>query len=417
MQTSERIRFPGALGGQLAARLDRPPHKPMAYVLFAHCFSCSKDLRAAGWISRALVARGLAVLRFDFTGLGESEGDFADTNFSSNLDDLVAAANYLRCNHEAPRILVGHSLGGAAVLAAADRIPESVAVATIAAPSDTTHLADTILRMAPDLSEQGEAEVRLAGRPFRIKMQLVDDLQDQRLTVAIQNLRRALLVLHSPVDEIVGVDHARRIFEAARHPKSFVSLDGADHLLLQRERDAHYVAEVLAAWAGRYLEGGEGEAASAEETSDEGTVIVHGAAEGLAQHVQAGRHSFAADEPERVGGTNTGPTPYDLLLASLGACISMTLRLYAERKKWPLKDVEVRLSHDRIHAQDCADCETKEGRVDEIRLEVVLQGPLQDEQCARLMEIARRCPVHRTLTGEIKIRTTLECAREPRNGI
>ncbi len=263
MQTipQQRIRFPGALGGQLAARLERPPHKPIAYVLFAHCFSCSKDLRAAGWISRVLVERGLAVLRFDFTGLGESEGDFADTNFTSNLDDLVAAADYLRGNHEAPRILIGHSLGGAAVLAGAGRIPESVAVATIAAPSDTTHLADTILHMAPDLSEQGEVEVRLGGRPFRIKTQLVDDLRHQNLTVAIQNLRRALLVLHSPVDEIVGIDHAHRIFEAARHPKSFVSLDGADHLLLRREPDARYVAEVLVAWAGRYLEGDDGDLA------------------------------------------------------------------------------------------------------------------------------------------------------------
>lgn len=249
----ERVGFGGAMGHRLAAVLERPPAEPRAWALFAHCFSCSKDLKAVAWISRVLVEHEIGVLRFDFTGLGESEGDFSDTNFSSNLDDVVAAADYLRRKHRAPRLLIGHSLGGAAVLAAADRIPEAAAVATIATPSDTTHLSDGLIRMAPEIEERGEAEIHLGGRSFCIRKQFIDDLRQQTLLRSVRELGRALLVLHSPVDEVVEVEHARRIFETARHPKSFISLDGADHLLMNDRKDARYVADVLAAWTSRYL--------------------------------------------------------------------------------------------------------------------------------------------------------------------
>ncbi|ANM29612.1 osmotically inducible protein C [Acidobacteria bacterium Mor1] len=399
-RSSERVRFPGALGGLLAARVERPAGAPRAWALFAHCFSCSKDLKAVGRITRALTERGFGVLRFDFTGLGESDGDFADTNFSSNLDDLVAAADFMRRELEAPSLLIGHSLGGAAVLAGARRIPESRAVATIGAPSDTKHLVGNLLADHPELEDAEEAEVRLGGRPFTVKRQFLEDLREHTLEESIAGLGRALLVMHSPVDETVGIEHAARIYGAARHPKSFVSLDDADHLLLRDEKDARYAAEVLASWAGRYLPADDG----AQEPLPEGTVSVRGG-KGFVQEVRAGRHRLVADEPQRVGGEDRGPGPYDLLLASLGACTSMTLRMYADRKEWPLEEVEVTLRHRRVHAKDCADCESETGLVDEIEREVEIRGDLDAEQRARLMEIADRCPVHRTLHNEIKVRT------------
>jgi putative redox protein len=403
----DRIRFAGGSGAELAARIELPEVEPRAYALFAHCFSCSKDLKAARWIGRALAEQGIGVLRFDFTGLGESAGDFAETNFSSNLEDLVAAADFLRERYGPPRILVGHSLGGAAVLAAASRIPDAAAIATIAAPSDTAHLSDQLIRIAPEIAERGEAEIDLGGRPFRVKRQLLEDLQERSLRPAIAGLGRALLVMHSPVDESVHVDHARRIFEWAKHPKSFVSLDDADHLLLRRESDARYAADVLAAWAGRYIEKREETARGAEaaDATQQGEVVVRGGSSGFLQQIIAGAHRVVADEPERVGGTDRGPTPYDLLLAGLGACTSMTMRMYADRKGWPLEGVEVRLKHGRIHAEDCEDCDSREGRVDQIVREIRIEGALDAAQQARLLEIADRCPVHRTLENEIKIRT------------
>jgi putative redox protein len=413
MQTL-RLRFPGATGAQLAARLERPTAEPLAYALFAHCFTCGKDLKAAGAVSRALAERGIAVLRFDFTGLGESEGDFADTSFSGNVDDLVAAADFLRREHRAPRLLVGHSLGGAAVLAAAHRVPESVAVATLGAPSDTAHLSGLLLAAAPELAtaevapDQG-VEVELAGRRFLLKRQFLEDLQRDHLRSRVASLGRALLILHSPVDEIVGIEHARRLYEAARHPKSFVSLDDADHLL-KRARDARYAAEVLAAWAGRYLSsqdqsgGAEAKAGGAAPAAGrEGAVVVSGGADGYSLEIRARRHLLRSDEPEEVGGADTGPTPYELLLSALGACTTLTLRMYADRKGWPLEGIEMALAHAKIHAADCAECETREGMIDRIQGELRLSGPLDAEQRRRLLEIAHKCPVHRTLKGEIDI--------------
>jgi putative redox protein len=408
----KRLKFPGAFGDELVGRLELPDpegSEPAAYALFAHCFTCSKDLKAAGWISRALVERGIAVFRFDFTGIGESEGDFADTDFSSNLDDLEAAADFLRREHRAPQILVGHSLGGAAVLAAAERITEARAVATIGAPSDTDHLRDTLIRQAPELEEKEEAEVTLGGRKFRIRQKLLQDLSQGSLTRAIAELGRPLLIFHSPVDEIVGIDHARRIYEAAKHPKSFVSLDAADHLLTD-PRDARYVGQVLAAWAGRYVALEEVEAAEAEPSTEEEQVVVEGGA-GFAQTIRARRHRFTADEPASYGGTDTGPSPYELLLASLGACTSMTLRMYADRKEWPLEAVRVLLAHDRVHAKDCDVCTDDErqggGQIDRIERKIDVLGELSDEQRQRLLEIAERCPVHRTLEGTIRISSAL----------
>lgn len=406
---SERLKFPGSRGGQLAARLESPDVTPTAYAIFCHCFTCSKDLKSATWISHELVERGIAVLRFDFTGIGESEGDFAETDFSSNLDDLVAAADFLRREREAPRLLIGHSLGGAAVIAAAERIPEVRAVATVAAPSDTEHLRDTLVRIAPELEARDEAEVDLGGgHPFRIRRQLLDDLAEDHMKGVLARLRRPLLLFHSPVDQVVGIDHARRLYEAAKHPKSFISLGMADHLL-RDERDGRHVGEVLGCWARRYIEGVEGvqpDLESMPEPGRQGEVVVTEVS-GFVQTIRARKHRLAADEPVEVGGTDTGPNPYELLLAALGACTSMTLRLYANLKKLPLERVRVKLLHSKIHALDCAQCESREGKIDQIERVIELVGPLTEEQRARLLEIANRCPVHRTLESEIHIPTRL----------
>jgi putative redox protein len=401
---SENITFPTAGGALGAARLDLPAAEPRACALFAHCFTCSKDVFAASRISRALADCGFAVLRFDFTGLGASEGEFANTNFSSNIEDLVAAADHLRQHRAAPRLLIGHSLGGAAVLAAAERVPEAVAVATIGAPFDPAHVAHLFASAGAEIERRGEAEVVLGGRSFRVKRQFLADIGAHPLGERIARLDKALMVFHAPRDETVGIDNAGHIFTAARHPKSFVSLDDADHLL-SRRTDAVYVAEVLAAWAGRYLPA----VAVADQLPPQGQVVVAETGEGrFTQRIRAGRHELRADEPESVpGGLDTGPNPYDYLLAGLGACTAMTLRLYAEHKQLPLERVEVHLQHQRIHAKDCEDCETKQGQLDQIERSLVVAGTLDDAQRQRLLEIADRCPVHRTLTGEIKIRSRL----------
>jgi uncharacterized OsmC-like protein/alpha/beta superfamily hydrolase len=406
--TSEKITFAGALGDELAARLDSPEGPVRAYALFAHCFTCSKDLFAAARIARGLADHGVAVLRFDFTGLGASGGDFANTNFSSNVGDLIAAADWLRANREAPALLVGHSLGGAAVLAAAAKVPEAKAVATIGAPADPAHVARHIAKDLDTIDAQGEAEVAIAGRAFRIKKQFLDDIAEARLDEAIGTMRKALMIFHAPRDEVVGIDNATKIFVAARHPKSFVSLDGADHLLT-RHADAEFVADMLAAWVTRYVGDGQKQTeAQAAGEIEPGWVLVEEDGQGkFGNRVVADTHTLQMDEPKSVGGRDTGMSPYELLLAALGGCTSMTLRMYAERKQIPLEQVRVRLRHQKIHAEDCADCETKEGKIDLIDREIELSGDLDGEQRVRLLKIADRCPVHRTLTSENKIVTTL----------
>lgn len=399
---AERFDFPNAQGQNLAALLDRPAGEPRAYALFAHCFTCGKDVHAAKRVAEGLTALGIAVLRFDFTGLGSSEGEFANTTFSSNVGDLVAAANELRRRAQAPAILIGHSLGGTAVLAAAAEVAEARAVVTIAAPCDPSHVTGLFKDRLEDIAAKGEVQATLAGRQFRINRAFVDDLAEHKLMQRIANLRKALLIFHSPTDEIVAIDNASRIFTAAKHPKSFVSLAGADHLLSRRS-DAAYVANVIRAWAERYLEAPQG---ASQAAGDAKTVVVRETREGrFQQEVTVGAHRFLADEPLEVGGLDSGPGPYDLLLAGLGACTAMTLRLYAERKALALERVTVRLNHSRIHAADCADCETKEGMLDRIERAITLRGALDAEQRRRLLEIADKCPVHRTLTSEIDIRT------------
>jgi putative redox protein len=397
---AERFDFPNARGERLSALLDRPVDTPRAYALFAHCFTCGKDVHAARRIAEGLTELGIAVLRFDFTGLGASEGEFANTDFSSNVADLVAAAAHMEKEIGAPSLLIGHSLGGAAVLAAAGQIASARAVVTIAAPAEAAHITHLFRDHIDDIKQHGEIELSLGGRPFRIARDFLDDIEQQKLAAHIANLRKALLIFHSPTDDIVGIENATEIFVTAKHPKSFVSLAGADHLL-SKKIDAAYVANVIAAWAGRYLEMPSVEAGG--ETH--GVVVAETGRGKFQQEITAGRHRFLADEPEAMGGMGSGPTSYDLLLSALGACTSMTLRLYAERKQIPLERTTVKLSHNRVYAADCHDCETKEGKVDQIEREILIEGNLDDATRARLLEIADMCPVHRTLTSEIKIRT------------
>ena len=399
---SERFDFPNAKGDKLAAVLDLPLGKPMAYALFAHCFTCGKDNLAAKRVAERLAIHGIAVLRFDFTGLGNSEGEFANTHFSSNVDDLVAAADHMRKTRGPPAMLIGHSLGGAAVIAASHKIPDARAVVTIAAPSEPSHVIGLFKEHVDKIREQGEVEVTLAGRLFRVKRRFLDDVAEKKLHDYLATLRKALLVFHSPTDDLVGIENASYIFTAAKHPKSFVSLAGADHLLSQKS-DAVYVADVISAWAARYLEQPE---TMTEAEVEVGTVLVRETHDGkYQQEILTGPHRLLADEPTKLGGLDSGPGPYDLLLAGLGACTSMTIRLYADFKKIPLENVSVRLSHGRIHAKDCATCETKVSMVDHIERAITLEGPLDDEQRKRLMEIADKCPVHNTLESEIEIHT------------
>ena len=399
---TEQVEFEGSEGSTLVGRLELPDGPPRAYAIFAHCFTCGMDVLASSRISRELAEHGIAVLRFDFTGLGQSGGDFADTTFGSNVADLVCAAEFLRAHHRAPSMLVGHSLGGAAAIAAAGLLPEVRAVATIAAPADTGHMLHLLRHSKEEIEEMGEAEVCLADRPFRIRKAFLDDVQEQAQDARIRHLTAALMVMHSPSDQTVSIRNASQIFRAARHPKSFVSLDGADHML-SRPSDAHFVASVLAAWAERYLP--EPPVDSDTIVAGEGAVVVSENGEGrYGQRITAGRHVIAADEPVPLG-HDTGASPYDLLLASLGACTSMTLRMYAERKGWPVDHVSVSLTHSKIHAKDCEDCETRTGRLDRIDRTIHITGDLDDDQRARLVEIADRCPVHRTLTSEIVVRT------------
>jgi putative redox protein len=399
---TERFQFTGTEGQQLAATLDLPDSEPTAYALFAHCFTCGMNVLAAKRIASALAEKGIAVLRFDFTGIGASEGEFANSTFSSNVADLVRAADHLRETRKAPEILIGHSLGGAAVLAATGQVPEAKAVVTIAAPSDPAHVTGMFKDRIEDIRTLGKVEVSLAGRPFHIKREFLDDIAEHNLATHIAKLHKALLILHSPTDNTVGIDNATHIFVAAKHPKSFVSLAGADHLLNQK-RDAEYVAHVVAAWVERYLDA---EPQAIPASNEPRLVQVQETRQSkLQQVVSVGPHRLTADEPVSVGGQDSGPNPYEFLLAGLGACTSMTMRMYADRKSLPMERVTVTLKHSKIHAEDCETCETKVGLLDRIERVIAIEGDLDAEQRGKLMEIADKCPVHRTLTSEIHIVT------------
>ncbi|MFC5382600.1 alpha/beta fold hydrolase [Aquipuribacter nitratireducens] len=432
----ERITFEGARGQRLSGVLELPDGPVRSWAVFAHCFTCSKDSHAASRVSRGLAERGTAVLRYDFSGLGDSEGgdEGALAGFTADVDDLVAAVGHVESERGPVTLLVGHSLGGAAVLSAAARLSGVAAVATIGAPADPAHASRLLAGAGAELAAEGSACVSIAGREFLVRQELVDDLRSQRLLEQVGELEGALLVLHSPLDEVVGIENAARLFAAARHPRSFVTLDGADHLLSRRS-DALYVADVVSAWASRYVavtpprrtvsataeaepvvSDREVEAeASAGSSPDpavalaDGQVLVTETGEGpFAQEVRAGRHSWTADEPPEVpGGTDTGPTPYDHLLAGLGACTAMTVRMYADRKGWPLRRVEVLLGQEHRHGDDATECVAgRPGCVREFHREVRLEGDLDDDQRARLLEIADKCPVHKTLEQGVRVVTT-----------
>lgn len=387
----------------LSARLEMPVDKrPQAYAIFAHCFTCSKNLMAVTNISRALTSKGIAVLRFDFTGLGDSEGEFADTNFSSNVQDLILAAEYLEENYEAPKLIVGHSLGGAAVLIAASKLPSIIAVSTVGAPADPPHVKHLFEESLDQIEVSGEAKVSLGGRPFTIKKQFIDDLEEYEQSQVMKELNRPLLILHSPQDDTVDIKNAEKIYLAAKHPKSYISLDGADHLLTRKE-DASYVGEVIASWATRYLPKHEDEGLKTNHQA----VVRNEKERGLLTEILANGHYMIADEPKDVGGTDLAGTPYDLLVASLGACTAMTIRLYANHKGIDLDEVKVHLSREKRHAADAANLDEK-SKVEFIDRELELTGNLTDEQRNRIVQIADRCPVHKTLTHGVVVNTKLK---------
>ncbi len=397
----QKIEFIGSSGDKLAGLLETPDAPAAAYALFAHCFTCGKDIAAASRVSRALLKHGYAVLRFDFTGLGNSDGDFANTNFSSNVDDLIAASTFLRENYDAPSLLIGHSLGGTAVLKAANDIPECKGVVTIGSPADAQHVAQQFACDISAINENGEAEVDLAGRKFLIKKQFIDDINNTN-TDHIASLKKALLVMHSPIDSTVSAKEAERIFVAAKHPKSFISLDNADHLL-SRARDAEYVADTIAAWASRFIPS---ERPKKVKTKS-GEVYISEKDHAFMLDVYSDSHQWTADEPTRVGGKNAGPDPYEHLLAAVGTCTAMTVRMYAGRKEWPLDDVRVHVSHTREHLKDCENCDEKPQQLDVISRRLEFIGNLSDQQRTRLAEIADKCPVHKTLTGHLDIRSDI----------
>ena len=396
-----KVSFTNAEGDKLAARLEMPADShPHTFALFAHCFTCNKNLTAVRNIARALTQEGFAVLRFDFTGLGESEGDFADTNFSSNVEDLVQAAKFLETEYQAPKLIIGHSLGGAAVLMAKQFISSVKAVATVGAPYQPDHVSHLFQSSLDEIEEQGIAKVNIGGRGFTIKKQFVDDLTHLSSAHSpIKNLNAALLVLHSPQDSIVGIDNATSIYKAAQHPRSFISLDGADHLLSKAD-DSLYVGDTIASWVKRYIE-----IPKDEDLKTPKQVVVRIGNEGYTTDIKAGNHALTADEPKDVGGNDFGPTPYDLLTSALGACTAMTLRMYADRKDWDLQEVRVHLEHGKIYNEDSESSDSKSKQIDHIERIVELEGNLDDKQRERLLEIANKCPVHRTLHGKVIVDT------------
>ncbi|MFD0861374.1 alpha/beta fold hydrolase [Sungkyunkwania multivorans] len=399
-----KVTFQNKEGHTLSGRLELPADQhPHNFALFAHCFTCTKNLGAVKNISRALTSEGFGVLRFDFTGLGESDGDFADTNFSGNVDDLIAAADFLAENHQAPALLVGHSLGGAAVIFAAAKIDAVKAVATVGAPSNPKHVTHLLKSSLQEIEANGHAVVNLSGRDFTIKKQFVDDLETKSLPDTVKNLRKPLLIMHSPQDNTVGIRNAEELYHAAHHPKSFVTLDGADHLLSRKE-DSIYTGKVIAGWSSRYVSIPKSEPLR----SVHHVVASLDIENGFTTQMKVGNHYMVADEPLDVGGNDFGPSPYEFLSAGLSACTAMTIRMYVERKGWDLQNVEVHTSYDRRHADDCEACENDpKARIDTFDREIKLEGNLDEKQIERILQIADKCPVHRTLHAEVNVNTSL----------
>ena len=404
---SKKTVFQNKNGESLSGLLEIPDAQTKYYAIFAHCFTCFKDSRAASYIARALAKQGIAVLRFDFTGLGSSAGEFSNTNFSSNIQDLTAAADFLEKNYLAPSLLIGHSLGGAAVLAAAQQLQSVKAVVVIAAPATAAHVKGLFVDAQQEILKNDTARVQLGGRDFTIKKQFVEDLENYNSLEHIQQLNKALLIFHSPLDQVVSIDEAARIYGAAKHPKSFISLGRADHLL-SRSGDAQYVATVLSAWASLYLDELDSQDVGSETpdiTIKEGVVVVRECDKKFTREIITASHHLISDEPVRMGGADKGANPYELLLAALGSCTSMTLRMYANHKKIDVESIEVELQHSRVHAYDCAACGKQEAQVDKITRTIKLTGELDDQQRKRMLEIASRCPVHKTLENQILIET------------
>ncbi|MGK0494335.1 MAG: putative redox protein [Maribacter sp.] len=399
----QKITFRNKEGETLVGRLEMPADRhPHNFAIFAHCFTCNKNLLAAKNISRALTANGFAVLRFDFTGLGESEGDFEDTNFSGNVSDLVAAASFLEETYNAPTLLVGHSLGGAAALFAAAEIASIKAVATIGAPSNPLHVKHLFKCTISEINTSGKAVVNLSGRDFTIKKQFLDDLETKSLVTVVKNMRKPVLILHSPQDDTVGIKNAEELYVAAHHPKSFVSLDGADHLLM-RKRDSLYAGQLIAAWSQPYVSSSENEDLKTKHQ----VVASLDASDGFTTAMKVGSHFLTADEPVIFGGNDYGPSPYELVSAGLSACTAMTIQMYAKRKQWNLENVQVHTSYSKSHAQDCDNCETDSAKLNTFHREIMLSGNLDKKQEVRLLEIADKCPVHKTLHSNLQIITKL----------
>ncbi|MEG9328706.1 bifunctional alpha/beta hydrolase/OsmC family protein [Salinimicrobium catena] len=398
----KKVFFRNKKGNELSGYLELPLNKePHSFVLFAHCFTCNKNFFAVKNVARALSAKGYGVLRFDFTGLGESEGDFSDTTFYGNVEDLLSAADFLEKEHAAPSLLVGHSLGGAAVILAAKQLPSVKAVATIGAPSTPQHVTHIMRSEIEEIKEKGIAEVNVGGRNFKIKEKFLNDLNGREVQKMVAELDAALLILHSPQDPVVEIKNAEELYVAARHPKSFVTLDGADHLLTNT-KDSTYAGEVIAAWASRYLSIPEQKILSTDHQ-----VVANLGEEGFTTQLRAGKHYFTSDEPKSVGGSDFGPTPYDFLSAALAACTSMTVQMYVRRKKWPLVNIETHVNHNKTHVDDCNNCERNTSKIDVFEREIILEGNLDEEQQQKVLEIANKCPVHRTLHNKIEINTRL----------
>ncbi len=397
MASTKKVRFQSANGNELVGYIQVPVNQhPEHFAVLAHCFSCTKNLGALREIGRALTQEGFGILRFDMTGLGESEGDFGQTGFVSNITDIVSAYHFLEAEYQAPDLLVGHSFGGTAALCAATMMPSTEAVVTIGSPSDPRNVLKRFGESLEEIQVKGSATVKLEGRPFNISQKFVQSLLSDDLEEEVATLNKAILVIHSPQDNVVTVDNAKRIYDFAKHPKSFVSLDGADHMLTNK-RDSNYVGKLIASWAKRYLP----QRLDYDDLKRSQAITVRlDDDEKFTTEIMARHHSLLADEPEKVGGNDFGPAPYELVTAGLGACTAMTLQMYARRKNWPLDRVEVELDHSKEvdEAGESVDIFTRKIRI---------KGALDEIQRARFLEIANKCPVHRTLEKGSKVVTEL----------
>ncbi len=396
------VSFKNSDSKTLKGILELPTNKkPENFILFAHCFTCNKNFHAPSNISKSLASKGYGVLRFDFTGLGESDGDFEDTNFSGNVDDLVSAASFLKEEYHAPSIIVGHSLGGAAALFAAKEIDSVKAIVTINAPSNLVHVQKHFESSLSEIEKEGSAKINIGGRSFQIKKQFIDDLENNNESKSLEEIRTPLLIMHTPQDKIVSIKHAEELYKSARHPKSFISLDKADHLLSNRS-DSEYAGGLIAAWASKYIEQPE-----SPELETDHEVMANLGEKGYTTQIIAGKHHFVADEPVTAGGSDLGPTPYELLSSGLAACTSMTIQMYARRKGWQVENVETHVNYAKKHSEDCENCEKDQAKIDSFEREISLKGELDEKQIKRLMEIADKCPVHKTLASKAHIDTKL----------